>query len=447
MTIFGKRAGLLLASAVAAAAFAGCSNASEQEGANGVPADPGSNKEQAAPPKEVELTLYSDVGDPEEEIQRVYIEPLQKKYPHIRMKYIRAAAGNGTTMADMLAGNVKFDIFYHGRGPYEEKLQEFQLMYDMTELVRKANVDLSHLEPTAVDSIKEAFAGKLYGIPVTLNSLLVYYNKTIFDQFGVPYPKDGMTWEDSFELAKRMTRTDGQNQYYGFGMNGTAQFMGMNALSIPYADGKTNKPTINADERWKTLFQTVFMNPVMTEAYASAKTIPNWNSFSKEHRLAMLLFTASVPTAYEEALKPLDWDMTTMPVFKDHPNKGSRANPIYFGVTSLSKQPDAAMEAIKFWTSIEYQVEMSKKGKLMSSTSKEVTGVLGSESVFADKNWKAMTYYPFSPLAPLTKYDNKVRTVYTNQLNKLLAGQTDLNTSLRSMEEEAAKVIQEELSR
>jgi multiple sugar transport system substrate-binding protein len=105
------------------------------------------------------------------------------------------------------------------------------------------------------------------------------------------------------------------------------------------------------------------------------------------------------------------------------------------------------MEAIKFWTSNEYQVEMSKKGKLMASKSKDVTGVLGSESVFADKNWGAITRYPFTPLAPLTKFDNKVRTVYTNHLNTLMAGEADLNTALRLMNEEAAKVIKEELSR
>ncbi|GAA3406163.1 ABC transporter substrate-binding protein [Paenibacillus hodogayensis] len=430
--------------AVTAAALTGCSD--ESDGSN----KPG--KGDAAPtaikqetPKEVELTLYSDVGDPEEEVNRVYIEPLHKKYPHIRVKYIRASSG--TSMADMLASNEKFDIFYHGRGPYEEKLQEFHLMYDMTELARKHNVDLGRLEPTAVDSIKQAFDGKLYGIPISLNSLVVFYNKTIFNQFGVAYPKDGMTWEQLFELARTMTRSDGQNSYYGFSMNGTAQFLGMNSLSIPYADGKTNKPTINSDDRWKTLFQSVFLNPTMTATYQQAKKLPNWASFSKDRNLAMILYTASVPNALEEEFKPLDWDMVAMPTFANAPNAGSRANPIYFGVTSLSKNPDAAMEAIQFWTSSDYQIEMSKKGKLMASKSKDVIDVLGSESVFADKNWKAITRNPFSPLAPLTKYDNKVRNVYTNHLNALLAGEKDLNTALRAMEEEAAKVIQEELNR
>ncbi|TNJ61360.1 carbohydrate ABC transporter substrate-binding protein [Paenibacillus hemerocallicola] len=436
-----KRIGLMFISAATAVSLVACNSE------KAAPEGQGEGVKQLEPPKEVELTLYSDVGDPEDEVNRVYIEPLQKKYPHIKMKYVRAAANSGTTMTDMLASSTKFDIFYHGRGPYEEKLQEFNLMFDMTELARKHNIDLSQLEPTAVNSIKEAFDGKLYGIPVTLNSLLVFYNKTIFDQFGVPYPKDGLTWEDTFELAKRMTRSDGQRQYYGFGMNGTAQFAGMNSLSIPFVDGKTNLPTIMTDERWKTLFQTVFMNPVMTETFASAKKIPNWASFSKDRNLAMILYTASVPNALEEELKTLDWDMTALPVFKNAPNAGSRANPIYFGVTPLSKHPDAAMEAIKFWTSNEYQVEMSKKGKLMASKSKDVTGVLGSESVFADKNWGAITRYPFTPLAPLTKFDNKVRTVYTTHLNTLMAGEADLNTALRLMNEEAAKVIKEELSR
>lgn len=435
-----KRIGLLLASTAAAVSLAAC-NSSTQEGQGQT------EQQQPAAPKEVELVLYSDVGDPEEEINRLYIEPLQKKYPHIKMKYIRAAAANGTTMSDMLASNAKFDIFYHGRGPFEEKLEEFKLMYDMTELASKHKVDLNRLEPTAVQSIKDAFGGKLYGIPVSLNSLLVYYNKTLFDQFGVPYPKDGLTWEETFDLAKRLTRSDGQRQVYGFGMNGTAQFVGMSSLPAPFVDGKTNQPSINSDPRWQKLFQTVFANPVMTETFALAKKLPNWASFSKDHELAMILFTASVPNAYETELKAMNWDMTALPVFQDAPKVGSRANPIYFGVTSLSQNPDAAMEAIKFWTSDEYQLEMSKIGKLMASTSKDVKDALGKGSAFPDKNWGAITYYPFTPLAPLTKFDNKVRSVYTKHLNTLLAGQADLNTAMRLMEEEAQQVIKEELSK
>lgn len=398
-------------------------------------------------PKEVELVIYSNVGDPDDEIYGVYIDPLHRKYPHIRMKYIRASSNDGTTLPQLMANGDKFDIYYHGRGSFESTLLEFNIMYDMSDMIRKHNIDISHLEPATIESMREAFDGKIYGLPISLNSLLIYYNQALFEQFGVDFPKDGMTWDETFDLAKKMTRSEGQQRFYGFGSSGHNQLVMWNPYSIPLVDGKAHKPTIYSDERWRTIFQTVFLNPVMTEIFREAGQILNWSSFSKDRNLAMILYTASVPTAFPEDMKVLDWDMAALPTLSNLPGVGSQASPIYFGVTSLSTNPDAAMEALKYWTSIEFQVENSKQGKLMASRSQEVRNALGQDTLYAEKNWGAVTYHPFAALAPMVEYDTKVRVAYMNHLNPLLAGEMDLNTTLRKMEESAQQVISEHLSR
>ncbi|MCW5861129.1 MAG: extracellular solute-binding protein, partial [Caldilineales bacterium] len=40
------------------------------------------------------------------------------------------------------------------------------------------------------------YQGKQYMLPKDFSPLAVYYNKKLFDQYKVPYPKDGWTWED-----------------------------------------------------------------------------------------------------------------------------------------------------------------------------------------------------------------------------------------------------------
>jgi multiple sugar transport system substrate-binding protein len=70
--------------------------------------------------------------------------------------------------------------------------------------------------PTTID-IQKGFAdGGTYGMPVSTTSGALFHNKDLFDKFGVPYPKDGMTWDVLYELAKKMTRNEGGVQYKGF---------------------------------------------------------------------------------------------------------------------------------------------------------------------------------------------------------------------------------------
>ena len=46
---------------------------------------------------------------------------------------------------------------------------------------------------------------KLYGMPAGFTTRVVYYNKDLFDAANVPYPKDGWTWDDFKNLAKKLS--------------------------------------------------------------------------------------------------------------------------------------------------------------------------------------------------------------------------------------------------
>ncbi|WP_147433391.1 hypothetical protein [Paenibacillus ginsengarvi] len=132
------------------------------------------------PAERVTLTLVSI--SPLEEMEAVYLEPLRNKYPHLDLRYIQTSKADGTTIPNLLAAGVKFDLYTNSRGGFEEALLDYDLKYDMSDLIRKYNVDIGHLEPTAIESMRQMFGGKLYGLPVKMNSLLMYYNKTLAEE-------------------------------------------------------------------------------------------------------------------------------------------------------------------------------------------------------------------------------------------------------------------------
>ena len=41
-------------------------------------------------------------------------------------------------------------------------------------------------------------------LPQNLSSLVVYYNRDLFDAAGVPYPEAGWTWDDFLAAAKAL---------------------------------------------------------------------------------------------------------------------------------------------------------------------------------------------------------------------------------------------------
>jgi multiple sugar transport system substrate-binding protein len=66
-------------------------------------------------------------------------------------------------------------------------------------------------------SIEETqnFGGDYYALPYCNNINMVFFNKKMFDEAGVPYPDPNWTWNDFRETAKKLTKGSGANKVYG----------------------------------------------------------------------------------------------------------------------------------------------------------------------------------------------------------------------------------------
>lgn len=70
--------------------------------------------------------------------------------------------------------------------------------------------DIDDFYPNVVDIARRG--EKIYAIPGDFTPMVVYYNKALFDDAGVLYPKPGWNRQEFLETAKRLTR----NGRYGF---------------------------------------------------------------------------------------------------------------------------------------------------------------------------------------------------------------------------------------
>jgi multiple sugar transport system substrate-binding protein len=93
---------------------------------------------------------------------------------------------------------------------------QLNLPVELDDLIKQNSLDLNSFNPVAVSSL-QGFSdkGKLLGLPLYMNVSSLFYNKDLFDKFGVGYPKDGMLWDDAVELTRKLSRTDGGINYFG----------------------------------------------------------------------------------------------------------------------------------------------------------------------------------------------------------------------------------------
>jgi ABC-type glycerol-3-phosphate transport system substrate-binding protein len=59
--------------------------------------------------------------------------------------------------------------------------------------------------------------GHIWGLPVEAGTYVIFYNRAMFEQAGVPLPQAGWTWNDLLDRAKRLTRDVAGTPVVGYG--------------------------------------------------------------------------------------------------------------------------------------------------------------------------------------------------------------------------------------
>ncbi|UUZ96229.1 hypothetical protein LJK87_19015 [Paenibacillus sp. P25] len=108
----------------------------------------------AAKDEPVELVFYSMSKDSVASFNERYGDAIRKKFPNYTIKYIQR--GTGTDIQDLLNAGTRIDIHWDSIGSFPNSNIVNSLSYDMTDLVKKHNIDLSRFEPTLIDAVKRA---------------------------------------------------------------------------------------------------------------------------------------------------------------------------------------------------------------------------------------------------------------------------------------------------
>ena len=218
--------------------------------------------------------------------------------------------------------------------------------------------------------------GELMCIPQNVSSLVVYYDKDLFDAAGLAYPADDWTWDDFLATAEALTMDldgDGQTDQYGLGTEASifrvAPFIWQNGGELVVTEQVGAPLRLAVDSRaareaieWFVALQTE--HGVVPDA--SAEAAQDSESRFLDGSLAMFLDSRrAVPTFRQ--IEAFDWDVAPLP--QEEQAAGILHSDGYC-MAGAAQDKDAAWTFIEFANSPEGQAIVAESGRTVPSLSR-----------------------------------------------------------------------------
>ncbi len=141
--------------------------------------------------------------------------------------------GDGSTQKVILqcSSGVGPDLFDVLDGDQLQTYADAGVLWDLTGPARAGHFSVDgDLWPVGRTEVTDG--NRQYAYPCNIGTSLLFYNKNVFDHFGVPYPENGLTWEQFLEVATRVNSPDaadpGGRIYAVTGLDWQTLFEGMN---------------------------------------------------------------------------------------------------------------------------------------------------------------------------------------------------------------------------
>lgn len=219
----------------------------------------------------------------------------------------------------------------------------------------------------------EAFelGGSLQCLPQNVSSLVVYYNKALFERFKVPLPSANWRFHEFHNAAARLTQdtdSDGRTDIYGVGLDPllirVAPFiwgMGGDIVDDLHKPTRLTMGTVFAQRALGYLKRLVSQLGV-------APPLAAHQAEDEESRFARgalgMLFNSRRYTATLRQIKGLDWDVAPMPLLI---KPASALHADAYCMAKSAKDKETAMDFVAFALGEEGQAIITRSGRLVPS--------------------------------------------------------------------------------
>lgn len=298
------------------------------------------NKQEAAS-KEGKTTIRFASWDTADDVdaQQKMVDKFNEEHPDIQVVLEAYGSDFDTKISASMGSGDAPDVMYMWNYPaYHEGLEPLDSYIEKEGEDYKKNFYSTLWNYNSYD-------GQIYGLPVGFTTHCVYYNKDLFEKAGVEEPKDGWTWEDLEEKAKKINEATGVKGF-SFSMKPDPydyeMYLWSNGTAYCDKEGKM-EGYVNSDKALETykMFQDM-----AKDGYAVATEKSGSDEF-ESGQTAMFVYGAWAVKKYTEA--GVNFGLAKLPSFGTE-KSASILSSSGVAIAKSSKNKEAAWEFVKYWT-------------------------------------------------------------------------------------------------
>ncbi|MDE6181993.1 MAG: sugar ABC transporter substrate-binding protein [Eubacteriales bacterium] len=246
------------------------------------------------------------------------------------------------------------------------KYMSNDILLDLTSIVEDGSINIDKFKQDILEMY--TYEEKIYAIPKDTDTIALWYNKTMFDEAGIPYPDETWTWETFYEAAKKLTKEDGSQ--YGTAMNPTNNQDGY--YNIIYSMGGSiisddkKQSEVNNEKTIEAMnFVSEMINTVMPPANVMAET--GTDVLLSSGKIAMLTQGSWMVAPFRDnEYIAENCDVAIIPKNTDG-KRVSLYNGLGWAVSANTKNKEGALELVKWFGSEEMQRKQADLGVAMSA--------------------------------------------------------------------------------
>jgi multiple sugar transport system substrate-binding protein len=285
-----------------------------------------------------------------------------------------------------------------------------------------------------------------YGMPRDFQTVVLFYNKDMFDAAKVAYPTADWTYDDLRTAAKSLTldkNGDGTIEQWGF----STDLWDME-LAWSEAIWSWGGEVINADHT-----KTVLGEPVARQAWQffydmmfTDHSMPDANTTQQYGGdLFQAGIAAMTPIGHWAvpgyATVQFKWDVAPMPI-SSNGGHATSVNSAGFVVSKDSKNPDAAWEFIKYCLSQTGQTRLTELGLAIPVLQSVANSPVFLQQSMVNINQKVfLDSLSFARMKPVFKGYDEWASAVGDGMAPIWLGEADLNATLDSVVPQADGVL------
>ncbi len=407
--------------------------------------------------KNINLTVWRLFDD--EDTFEPIIDEYEKKHSNVKINYkyfdyenyeqeITNALAEGSGPDIWMIKNDWLPFHYKKLAPLPESIMSQQ-----------------EYEDTFADIAQEelTYNGQIYGIPLSCDTLAVYFNKHLFQEGLTTEPRSDWTWDDFIQKAQKLTKRDGENIIQSGAAMGTANNTDY-AFDILSLIMLQNDTPMVSDDRTTTYFNliekqeggnyypgttaldfyTAFAIPgkkvkltdgTETEVYSWNNSMPSsFEAFINEQTAMMFGYAHQIDDIKNQSNKP--FGIVPVPQIKKGVNEITYPN---FWAEVVSKDCQYQEEAWKF-------IEYCSTKQTLREYYKTKDNYVPSSRLDMIEYQKTTTFLgPFVQQIKKAKSWNKgnaqeVENIFKNMINQVLAGHSS-QVSIDSAAKDVTEIL------